>query len=481
MTEYIDHRDAEVIDAIERVVTGEMTRGDFVKRATVLGLSASAIGGILAAAGGRVETAGASLAGSAQPFAGQTVSILVAAEGDDKGVKDKIPEIKKRFGIDVKMTALAVGPLLEKANQNLKAPTSSFDAIMVLGFSVSQMVGGGYFERLNPYLSNRSKTPRSYDFGDFPKGQLQYVGYYDVKKRQFGGKDLYLIPGLHGGSAILFYRKDLFQKAGLKPPKTWAQYLAAAKALNKDGVAGNSMIAKSGDVSMFLVDWYTRFASSGGKLMSGNPRAKTFRPRLTSPQAVAALQHMVDCVKYASPGVLQYDFTASTDAFSAGKTAMMLMWSTIAGPAYDPKTSKVASKIGVAVPPGAGKAVRGGWGMGIPKNAKNKDAAWQVLTYLTSKEWELYQTAKYKTDPSRASIYTNPALVKKLPYLPVAGKVFEKAQILEIAAVPETFEMITAAAEEFSAALSGSSSAKDACKKANDRWITILKRGGHLR
>ena len=215
--------------------------------------------------------------------------------------------------------------------------------------------------------------------------------------------------------------------------------------------------------------------------MSGSPQSKNYTPRLTSPQAVAALQHMVDCMKSASSGALSYDFTVSTNAFSAGKTAMMMVWSTIAGPVYNPATSKVANKVSVAVPPGGGKAVRGGWGMGIPKNAQNKDAAWTVITYLTSKEWEQYQTLKYQTDPTRNSTFFNPKLAKALPYLPVAGKVFQKAQILEIANIPETFELITAAAEEFSAALSGSSSAAEAAKKANDRWIAVLKKGGHLK
>lgn len=479
----MDGRDARIFDAIEDVVAGRMSRQDFVKRATALGISASALAGMLAAFGARAGEA-AVAPEAARRFAGTTINALVAAEGDEKGVQDKVGEIKRRFGINLKVTALAVGPLIEKANQNLRAPRSSFDIMQVLGFSVSQMVGGDNFERLNPYLRS-SKTPRTYDFADFPKGQLEYVGYFDVKKQRFGGSDLYLIPGLHGGSAILFYRKDLLRKAGVAVPKTWGQYLRAAQKLNTDGVAGNSMIAKSGDVSMFLVDWYTRFTTTGGKLMSGSPAGKTFKPRLDSPQAVAALQHMVNCVEYASDGVLQYDFTASTDAFSAGRTAMMLMWSTIAGGVYDPNKSKVAKNVGVAVTPGvgrnAGRAVRGGWGIGIPKNAQNKDAAWQVITYLTSKEWERYQVGKYKTDPSRKSTYVNPAIVKSAPYLPVAGKVFEKASILEIALVPETFEMITAAAEEFSAALNGSSSAREACGKANDRWTKILKRGGHLR
>ena len=173
------------------------------------------------------------------------------------------PEIKRRFGIDVKMTALPVGPLHEKRSQSVKAPTSSFDAIMVLGFTVSAMVGGGFFEPLNSYLK---KVPSNYDFPhDFPAGELRYVGYYDVKHQRFGGNTLYLIPGLHGGSVVLFYRKDLLRAAGLRPPTTWAAYLDAAKKLNTNGVAGNSMIAKSGDVSMFLCDWYTRFANMGGQ------------------------------------------------------------------------------------------------------------------------------------------------------------------------------------------------------------------------
>ncbi|MBO0805311.1 MAG: extracellular solute-binding protein [Nocardiopsaceae bacterium] len=35
------------------------------------------------------------------------------------------------------------------------------------------------------------------------------------------------------GPMAMFYRKDLFKKAGLKPPKTWAQYAADAAAIHK--------------------------------------------------------------------------------------------------------------------------------------------------------------------------------------------------------------------------------------------------------
>ena len=51
MSESIDRHEGATMDAIEGLVTGEMSRDDFIKRLTVLGFSASAIGGMLAAAG----------------------------------------------------------------------------------------------------------------------------------------------------------------------------------------------------------------------------------------------------------------------------------------------------------------------------------------------------------------------------------------------------------------------------------------------
>jgi multiple sugar transport system substrate-binding protein len=464
---------------IDELVSGDMSREQFIRRASLLGISATAVGGMLAAAG-KATAADLRVAGA---LAGGTVNLLVPAEGAEKGIQDKFGEIKSRFGIDVKMTALPVGPLLEKLGQSVKAPTGTYDLISVLGFTVAQFVGGNYFTPLNSYVS---KAPAGYNFPrDFAPGELQYTGYFNPAKGTFGGKTLYLIPGLYAGPIILFYRKDLLQQAGVKVPTNWTEYLAAAKALNGNGIAGNTMIAKSGDVSMFLVDWYTRFTSQGGQLMSGSPQKKNFTPRLTSPQAVAALDHMVQCVQYSTKGVNSYDFTISTDAFSAGKTAMMIMWSTIAGPIYNPKTSKVADKVSVSITPGVGKRrgqiVRGGWGMGIPKNAKNKDAAWTLLTYLTSKEWGIYEVGAHQTDPARNSVFSDPSLNKKFPYLKTAGQANAKAHILEIANIPETFQLITIAAQQFAGALSGSSTAAAACKKANDEWVKVLKRGGHLK
>ena len=480
MSDINPHDEVEATeDLVVGLASGRMGRDEFIKRAGLLGLSATAIGGMLTAAG--VATAGDKR--EASRLAGSTVNLLIPAEGAQVGVGDKLPLIKKLYGIDVKITALGVGPLIEKLSASVKAPTGTYDLASVLGFTVAQFVGGGFFTNLTPYVK---KLPASYGYPkDFPQGELDYLSNFNIAKQTFGGSTPYLIPGLYAGPIIVFYRKDLFAKAGLTPPRTWKQYLATAQKLNGNGIAGNTMIAKSGDVSMFLVDWYSRFAGMGGVLMSGSPQQKNFTPRLTSPQGVAALDHMVQCVKASTPGVLSYDFVTSTDAFSAGKTAMMIMWSTIAGPVYNPKKSKVANKVAVSTTPGntpslEGRIVRGGWGMGIPKNAKNAAGAWTVLTYLCSREWGKFEAAAYQTDPTRNSVFFDPALNRKFPYLKTAGLANARAQILQIATIPSTFELITVASQEFFAALSGSSSAADACKAANDKWTELLKRDGYL-
>ena len=111
----------------------------------------------------------------------------------------------------------------------------------------------------------------------------------------------------------------------------------------------------------------------------------------------------------------------------------------------------------------------------------NKAGAWTILTYLCSRQWGLYEVAAHQTDPTRNSVFNSAALNRKYPYLRAAGLANARARILEIANIPETFELITDAAVEFSAALNGSATAAQACKKANDKWISVLKRGGHLK
>jgi multiple sugar transport system substrate-binding protein len=416
--------------------------------------------------------------------AGQTVNIaLVAGERDEMGLLDKEADIEAATGVNLEISTEALGDLLASNNQNLEAPESAVDIMHVLGFSVAQTVGADLFEPLNAYVEDPTKTPADYDFADFPAGQLEYTGYFDVANGQFGGDTLYLIPGIHSGSVLLFYRKDLLDAAGLQPPTTWEEYLAAAEALTTDDVAGSAMVGAN-DVSAFLVDWYSRFITMGGQLTSGSKSDGTLRTNLDSPEAIAALQNMIDLLPYSPDAVTAYGFTEALDAFSAGRVALWPAWATIAGALYGPD-SGVADTVDVAPMPaddGNPRGIRGGWGLGIPKNLsqERKDCAWLILTQITSAPFEKYQVMTYQTDPNRTSTGSDPEITAALPYIPAAVAAIESAQILEIANIPETFEIAGLVAEQINLALTGTQDAATAMANAQTASLDVLRRGGHL-
>jgi multiple sugar transport system substrate-binding protein len=284
---------------------------------------------------------------------------------------------------------------------------------------------------------------------------------------------------------VYFYRKDLFAAAGLQPAKTWDEFLAAAKKLNTPDVAGCSFIGAN-DFSLATVDWYTRFITTGGKLMTGSPQTKDFKPNLNSPEAVGALQMLIDLLPYAPKAVTTYGFAQNVDAFSTGKIAQMIFWSTIAGPVFNPKTSKVADKTGVTPVPTNGKekarAILGGWGVAIPKNADpaKKPAAWRALTWMTSKAFNNYEEEKYQIDASRNSTFNDPALVAKFPYLPTAGQANAEAQPIETTILNDFFALNDSMNVEFNKALIGKQDAKTACANVQTAWEAILKKAGVL-
>jgi ABC-type glycerol-3-phosphate transport system substrate-binding protein len=416
--------------------------------------------------------------------AGQTVNIaLVAGERDELGLLDREADIEAATGVNLEITTEALGDLIASNNQNLEAPESAVDIMHVLGFTVAQTVGADLFEPLQPYLDDPSKTPADYDFADFPAGSLDYTGYFDVANGQFGGDTLYLIPGIHSGSVLLFYRQDLLDAAGIEVPTTWQEYLDAAAALTTDEVAGSVMLGAN-DVSSFLVDWYSRFITMGGELTSGSKTDGTLRTNLDSPEAVAALQHLIDLLPSSPEAVTAYGFTEALDAFSTGRVAMWPAWATIAGALFGPD-SGVADTVAVAPMPaddGNPRGIRGGWGLGIPKNLsqERKDCAWHILTYLTSKDFEKHQVMTYQTDPNRISTGSDPEIAAALPYIPAAVAAIESAQILEIANIPETFEIAGLVAEQINLALVGSQDAQTAMSNAQAAALEVLRRGGHL-
>lgn len=464
-----------------RAGTG-ISRRRILQGAGAVGLSGTMMGALLG------QTRPAAAAGyDPKRYAGTKLSILMTGdENDHRALGDLLPQLEAETGIKLEITSPALGALIEKTLQNLKADRSNFELVEYLGFLTTQQVGGGYFEQLNAYIDDPNQTPPDWDFKDFIPGALHNVGIYDKKAHTLGqGSDVYGIPGLHSGSVIYFYRKDLFDAAGLKPAKTWDDFKAAAQKLHTGKIAGCSFIGAN-DFSLAAVDWYTRFITTGGVLMTGDANGKDFRPQVNSPEGIGALQMLIDVLPYAPKNVTQYGFAENVDGFSTGKIAQMIFWSTIAGPVFDKDKSMVADSTGTGPVPAAPgqkpRAIQGGWGVGIPKNVDpaKKAAAWLALTWITNKASNRYAIEKYQIDANRTSAFSDPALLKQFPYLTDSMQAIADADIIPTARIDEFFQMNDVMNVEFNKALIGGQDAKTACANVQASWETILRKAGHL-
>jgi multiple sugar transport system substrate-binding protein len=122
-----------------------------------------------------------------------------------------------------------------------------------------------------------------------------------------------------GWGQLLIYRKDMFEKAGLQPPKTLDDVRAAAEKLNGDGIAGITLATKAGDG--FTAETFEHVALAEGCQLVGDGGDVTF----DTPQCVEALRWYGDIASnYSVKGAQDVDSTRGT--YFAGQAAMMF-WS----------------------------------------------------------------------------------------------------------------------------------------------------------
>ena len=223
-----------------------------------------------------------------------------------------------------------------------------------------------------------------FDFDDLIPAFVDNTGRVGGTKIYMGGpgSKLYALP-FSAETSILAYRKDLFDQYNLKVPETYDEVREISKFFyeNVDGVYGLTMRGQAGHQA--TAGWLTHANPYGAKVFDDN-----WEPIFDSPESIEALYFLKDVVKYGPPGIPGFDVSAADNSFLLGQAAMQIDHDKIAGLARDPKQSKVVGKVGFARHPGqkTHSTETGGFGVGIPWNAQNKEAAFLFIQWMTSKE-----------------------------------------------------------------------------------------------
>ncbi|MEA2341028.1 MAG: N,N-diacetylchitobiose transport system substrate-binding protein, partial [Solirubrobacteraceae bacterium] len=163
----------------------------------------------------------------------------------------------------------------------------------------------------------------------------------------------------YAGSRALIYRKDVLKKAGVQPPKTWDELLAASKAI-KAKVPGIYPIGYTGLTEhMYLPTIW----QAGGQIAKQN--GKSWTSQLNTPQAVQAIKFYTDFYKegLTPKAAIGWEEPDAQTAFINGDIAMLIAggWGYNAIIQTKPgMTSKIGTGLEPAGPSGKGTAFAGG-------------------------------------------------------------------------------------------------------------------------
>jgi len=355
-----------------------------------------------------------------------------------------------------RLTILARSAYHEEINKalmeyyNSKRPPVEFNYV-AKGFAETYQVA---------VLAMRSKStdydvlyfaePWLYEF--YVNGWLEPLGDVDTSGIPQAIADLgkykgvtYAMP-ITGNFNFMFYNKELLDKVGESPPKSWDDVLRIAETVNQRlapksyGWSGNYSDGVASDV------YATVLLSLGGYIFDPKDRVT---PMLDTPEAVEALKIVRDLAspKRAHPKTTSWSsITEYSDAILNGEVAMGTVWSGWVKDVDDPSRSKVVGQIYLIPAPGKRRvSPTGVWYYAVPVYSRNKELAKDYIKVATSYEAQKYAYLKAGLPPTRTNVYEDPEVQQKSRLAKMSAEiakvgmpVFTSPIIMKLAADIET-------------------------------------------
>lgn len=333
-------------------------------------------------------------------FAGTTV-VLQGSSGYMKGFKLFEKEIAKEYGIKIKYDMTPCPDAYNKSMLEFAVGRSTWDMVLFMPCHLAD-----YQRHLEPLEPLADKLGINFYLDDImPTYRDIYCSWKGI---------LYAIP-FDADQHNLYYNKEAFAKYGFTPPQTWDEFDKIAEFFNGKDWDGDGQKEwgvveawKRGGYAFWW--WMNRFAAYGGVYFD-----EEMNPLVNSPGAKKAMEHMMDIIPFVPPGTANFAYAGSENAFIKSDVPMIVNWSSVGKSLMDPTRSDIVGKGGVALIPGAvinGKFNRRttlptGWGAGIPKYAKNGEAAAVVLEYVSTPERALTLATNLtmSIDPWRTSTF----------------------------------------------------------------------------
>ena len=339
-----------------------------------------------------------------EKYAGTTVVISWPALAHFNAAEGLLEEFTEETGIEVEVDALQYLRLRDRQLLEMSKDEGEYDIASWVVMWKGEYVSKGLLTPLSQFFTNGSLVDPQFDIDDVADAYLQNGGVVGGKKGYMPGKSgaLYGLP-FGAETSILAYRKDILEEQGLEVPTTYDELREVMTKLHEAGIPAMTSRGQTGH--QVTAGWLLHLAPMGGKIFDDE-----WNPVINSPEAVKAAEFMRHIVKTGPKGIETFGFGEASAAFLQGDAALYLDTLKIAAMSRNPNLSKVDGKVGFALHPTDVRcgSETGGFAMGIPANSQNKEAAFLLIQYLTSKAGD-QRMVELGGDPVRISTLQNNA------------------------------------------------------------------------
>ncbi len=400
-----------------------------------------------------------------KPFAGKTMRLLYNNDPYAQAFQKILDKMQEESGATIQLEVVPYDPQHQKILLNAQSKESAYDIVAV------DIVWEGEFGAANALLPlDKYITDSKMDMSDFPPAMLEGA--------QYQGKQMGLPYQPH--PEILWYRKDIFDAKGIKPPVTTDDVLKIAAELN-DPANNFYGICFNGQRGSALGQQMAHFYAAFGQ----HPFDDKMHPTLDTPDAVRAAKYALELQKYAPPDLLNMAWDERARQFSQGGAAMIYEWAARSFLAEQPENSKVSGMVGYTAAPHApdkpAVTPNGEWSLSIPSNVKDPDQAWAFLQWLTDTKQLKELALAGNGGMPRYSIMRDPELIKLYPSMPAVDAMAQAGELQTWMRpeIPEWSVLADTYGTVFHEMLSGSLTPEQATAKTQETMDKVMKDAGY--
>ncbi len=413
-----------------------------------------------------------------------TIEVAMVGNPQMNTLNELLPSFNEIYpNVTVNMTIVPENEVRQIITQDISTEAGQFDVVTIGTFEVPIWAENGWLEEVG---GDAAANP-DYNLDDIFQAHIDGLSYD-------GG--IYGLP-FYGESSMTFYRKDVFEQAGITMPErpTWDQIAEYARQVNDPA---NEMY---GICLRGLPGWGQQLAplTTVINAFGGRWYDEDWNAQLNSEQSAAAIDFYINLLKDAGePGPEQAGFTECETLFNQGKTAMWYDATSAAELLSDPDLSTVADQVGYAYAPTQVGATNWlwNWSFAMANTSDQKEASLAFMEWATSNQYLDTVVAErgWGEAPTgaRKSTYENPSyldfagdfadIVKNSieaanPSQPTVDPVpYQGGQFVRI---PEFQALGDQVSQEFAAAMVDQKSIQEAIDQANQLADDTAVQGGY--